>query len=68
MARFYSNENFPLPPVSKLPELGHDIFVVCSIDADFEALARRIDGAVSACADLAGMQIRVNRPPVDRKA
>jgi hypothetical protein len=25
MAQFYSNENFPLPVVDKLRELGHDV-------------------------------------------
>ncbi len=28
MARFYSNENFPLPSVSRLRELGHDVLTV----------------------------------------
>ena|SRR5580698_9582253 len=117
MARFYSNENFPFPSVSKLRELGHDVLtvleagnanqriadeavlayavsenravltinrrhfislhnrnphhggvVVCSIDADFEALARRIHDAVTARADLDGVLIRVNRPPVSDRA
>jgi hypothetical protein len=32
LARFYSNENFPLPAVEALRELGHDILT--SFDAD----------------------------------
>ncbi len=28
MARFYSNENFPLPTVEKLRSLGHDVLTV----------------------------------------
>ena len=28
MARFYSNENFPLPVVQKLRELGHDLLTI----------------------------------------
>ena len=28
MARFYSNENFPLPVVEKLRELGHDVLTI----------------------------------------
>jgi predicted nuclease of predicted toxin-antitoxin system len=28
MARFYSNENFPLPVVEKLRALGHDILTI----------------------------------------
>jgi len=28
MARFYSNENFPLPAVKELRELGHDVLTV----------------------------------------
>lgn len=28
MARFYSNENFPLPTVRRLRELGHDVLTI----------------------------------------
>jgi predicted nuclease of predicted toxin-antitoxin system len=28
MAQFYSNENFPLPVVDKLRELGHDVLTI----------------------------------------
>lgn len=28
MAQFYSNENFPLPVVEKLRELGHDVLTI----------------------------------------
>lgn len=28
MARLYSNENFPLPTVEKLRELGHDVLTI----------------------------------------
>jgi hypothetical protein len=28
MARLYSNENFPLPVVEALPELGHDMLTI----------------------------------------
>jgi uncharacterized protein YukJ len=28
MARLYSNENFPLPVVEKLRELGHDVLTI----------------------------------------
>jgi predicted nuclease of predicted toxin-antitoxin system len=28
MARFYSNENFPIPVVEKLRDLGHDVLTI----------------------------------------
>jgi hypothetical protein len=41
----------------------HGGIVVCSIGADFSALANRIHDAVSLLhPDLAGMLVRVNRP------
>ena len=111
MARFYSNENFPLPSVEELRRLGHDVLtihetgqagqavsdedvlasacakgralltlnrkhfvrlhgerpdhsgiIVCSFDADFVALARRIHEAVASQTDLGSRLIRINRP------
>ena len=111
MARFYGDENFPLPVVEELRALGHDVLtihetgksgqgvgdadildaaksdqrvvltlnrkhfiqlhrqrpghagvVVCTVDSDFVALARRIHAAIGVSADLMGSLIRVNRP------
>ena len=112
MARFYANENSPLPVVAALRQFGHDVLtsleagnagqrvpdeqvlafaiqhqrtiltlnrrhfvrlhlqhpqhsgiVACTYDADFGALAARIDAAVASVPDLAGQLIRINRPP-----
>ena len=111
MARFYANENFPLPVVERLRQLGHDVttvqetgkgsqrtpddvvlqtatadrrvvltlnrkhfvrlhhtspnhagIVACTVDADFEGQAQRIDDAVAEMKKLAGQLLRVNRP------
>lgn len=40
----------------------HAGIIVCTFDADFVALARRIDGLVAQQQDLAGQLVRVNRP------
>jgi len=40
----------------------HAGIIVCSFDADFVALARRIHAAVSSESSLSGRLIRVNRP------
>ena len=40
----------------------HRGIIVCSLDADFEGLARRIDAEISRCGPLEGVLIRVNRP------
>lgn len=40
----------------------HAGIVVCTVDANFEALARRIHDAVAETSDLSGHLIRVNRP------
>jgi len=40
MARFYSNENFPLPVVEALRAMGHD--VLSSLDAGNANLGSRI--------------------------
>jgi hypothetical protein len=111
MARFYSNENFPLPAVLELRRLGHDCvtvaesgnaniqmtdaevlayatangravvtlnrrhfialharqpnhagIVVCTVDPDFIALARRIHDVVGLfSAEIAGSLIRIER-------
>lgn len=50
MARFYSNENFPLPVVEKLRALP-----------DFNRQGERIHKVVSDQASLAGQLLRVNR-------
>ena len=109
MAKFYSNENFPLPTVEVLRELGHDVLttlesgkagqavpdevvlafaveqgrilltlnrkhfirlhlekpdhagiIVCTVDPDFNALAKRIHNALEL--EMTGKLIRVNRP------
>jgi hypothetical protein len=111
MAQIYANENFPLPVVEELRNLGHDVLtsfesgksgqaipddevlafsvtekrilitlnrrhfirlhnhhpehsgiIVCTVDPNFAALARRIDSALRDYADIAGQLIRVNRP------
>jgi predicted nuclease of predicted toxin-antitoxin system len=41
----------------------HGGLVLCTEDADFDALAFRIDLALSSATVLAGLLIRVNRPP-----
>lgn len=38
MARFYSNENFPLPVVRELRRLGHDILTVQEAAHDNQAI------------------------------
>lgn len=112
MARLYADENFPLPAVLQLRDLGHDVLttletdqagkavpdeavlafatalrrvlltlnrkhfirlhgvrpqhagiVVCTFDADFSGLARRIHQALEEHPDAAGQLIRVNRTP-----
>lgn len=40
----------------------HGGIIVCTVDADFPALAQRIHAALTAQSDLAGQLIRVNRP------
>jgi Domain of unknown function (DUF5615) len=41
----------------------HGGIIICTWDRDVEALAVRIDAALSATGDLAGALVRVNRPP-----
>jgi predicted nuclease of predicted toxin-antitoxin system len=41
---------------------GHAGIIVCTFDADFAALASRIDGAFADTTALAGTLIRINRP------
>lgn len=41
----------------------HSGLILCTEDADFDALAERIDCAVSSAAGLEGQLIRVIRPP-----
>lgn len=111
MARLYSNKNFPLPCVTELRRLGHDVLtiretgkagqafpdpevlqaavaeerivltlnrrhfvrlhqissnhfgiIVCTIDPNFAALAKRIDECLNAEPEMRGRLIRVNRP------
>jgi hypothetical protein len=111
MARFYSNENFPLPAVEELRNSGHDVLtsyesskadqaiadeavlafaiaedrilltlnrrhfirlhrlnskhsgiIVCTVDADYAALAGRIHSAVQETPEMKGQLIRVNHP------
>ena len=111
MATLYSNENFPLPTVEALRNLGHDVLttqdsghagqaipddevlafaterrrilitfnrkhfirlhnentdhagiIVCTVDADFDALAQRIHAALQENQEMAGKLVRVNRP------
>jgi hypothetical protein len=111
LARFYSDENFPLPAVLELRRPGHDVLtsieagqanqkfpddqfvhfaaiagravltlnrrhfaqahrrssqhagiVTCTVDADYVALARRVDEAVANVPDLNGVLIRIVRP------
>jgi predicted nuclease of predicted toxin-antitoxin system len=111
VARFYANENIPLPVVSELRRLGDDVLtsmdagkanasipdaevlafasaenrillshnrshflrlhrsratahmgmVLCTFDADFVALARRIHAAVSAVQEMQDQVVRINR-------
>lgn len=111
MACLYADENFPLPIVTTLRELSHDVLTIqeagqagqsmadddvlafaytenralltinrkhfirlhlegqthagiiaCTLDVDFEGLARRIDEALKGHSQLAGVLIRINRP------
>jgi predicted nuclease of predicted toxin-antitoxin system len=41
MARFYSNENFPLPVVVRLRELGHDVLTIQETGKADQAIADR---------------------------
>jgi predicted nuclease of predicted toxin-antitoxin system len=43
---------------------AHQGIIVCSIDLDFTGQARRIDEAIQVHDTLAGILIRVNRPPM----
>lgn len=110
MARFHSNENFPLPAVEELRKLGHDVLtsmdagqanqgipddqviafatkqnravltfdrrdfakeharssahagiITCTVDANYIALAKRIDQAVAG-RNLAGRLLKIYRP------
>ena len=112
MAKFYANENYPLPVVKELRRLGHDVvttrdtgsaglsipddqvlqtaidmgravlthnrtdfirlhcarqdhfgIVVCTSDADFMALARRIHDKLAELGVIKGQLVRINRPP-----
>ena len=38
MARLYSNENFPLPVVERLRELGHDVLTTLDVGQSNQAL------------------------------
>ncbi len=64
MARFYSNENFPLPVVEELhrEQPAHSGIIVCTLDLDFAGQAGRIHAAVTEQEDLHGQLLRVNRP------
>ncbi len=39
MARFYSNENFPLPVVEELRKLGHDVLTTEEADKSDQAIS-----------------------------
>jgi hypothetical protein len=41
---------------------GHFGIIVCTVDENWDALTARIHAAVSACPDLKGQLLRVNRP------
>jgi predicted nuclease of predicted toxin-antitoxin system len=43
--------------------IPHSGLILCTEDADFDALASRIDLALSMTTELAGVVIRVTRPP-----
>jgi hypothetical protein len=68
MARFYSDENFPLPVVAVLLRLGHNVFTIFQDGKDrqqypdFAYQAELIDAAVQPYPSLAGQLIRVSRP------
>jgi len=42
---------------------GHAGITVCTVDADFEALAQRIHAVLESNETLAGQLVRINRPP-----
>ena len=44
-------------------EPNHAGIIVCSLDLDFDGQAARIDQAVATQKSMAGLLIRVNRPP-----
>ena len=46
-----------------LADPAHTGIVSCSRDADFAALARRIDGAVATISNVAGRFVRIVTPP-----
>ncbi|MBW3540537.1 MAG: DUF5615 family PIN-like protein [Planctomycetes bacterium] len=50
----------------RLHRASNDHFgiIVCTFDADFRGQAQRIHEALSACEDLRGQLIRVNRPSI----
>jgi Domain of unknown function (DUF5615) len=66
MARLYADENFPLPVVTVLRRLGHDIVtiqdIICTKDLDFRGQAQRIHEAIRTYESLHGQLIRVYRP------
>ncbi len=41
---------------------NHGGIVVCTVDANFEQLARRINEALTGIADMRGFLVRINRP------
>ena len=41
---------------------NHSDMIVCTVDPDFKAVAKRIHDALAANTDMAGLLIRVNRP------
>lgn len=111
MPQLFTDENFPLPTVEALRQLGHNVvtlaeagysnqavpdedvlaiataanrvlvtlnrkhfirlhqitsnhagIIVCTVDADFVALARRIDATIRIQSEMKNQLLRVNRP------
>lgn len=54
MARFYADENFPLPAVEELRKLGHDVL---TIQEDGKGNQRYPDPAVLAAASIEGRAV-----------
>jgi hypothetical protein len=54
MARFYANENLPLPAVEELRR--------SSFEPDFVALAQRVHNATETQTDMTNQLVRIDRP------
>lgn len=60
MARLFADENFPLPVITELRRLGHDVLTVP--DAGHARQAQRIHMAITKSAIIEKQFLSINRP------